>query len=216
MKIGADGLLLGAIAECALPTKILDIGTGCGLIALMLQQKYQSAAITAIEPNQLAFHEAKGNFSACAFAQKPTALLSTLQDFKTDALFDLIVSNPPFFSEEVSSGNVDRDMARQARFLPLNILIEKTAELLAQNGTCFIVYPIQYLNQIISLANQHQIFACEIITLLPNETAPAKRVIVKLSKNKTRLVETTFQIEEERNVYTQQYLSITKDYHLNF
>lgn len=216
MKIGADGLLLGALAKHKAPSNILDIGTGCGLIALMLQQKFRKAKITALEPNKLAFDEASDNFQNAPFAQNPLAILSTLQNFNPGEYFDLIVSNPPFFSDSVSSGNKDRDMARQANFLPLQTLIEKSASLLATNGNFVIVYPMQHLGQIIAISLTYKLYVSEIITIVPNSTSPAKRVIITLGRNKLEPVERTIQIETSRNCYTPEYVAITKDYHLNF
>ena len=141
MKVGVDGVLIGAWTDINNPGNILDIGTGSGLISLMMQQKYTNASITAIEPNYLAFKEAQENFKSYDSNNKPKIILSKLEDLNTSKLFDLIISNPPFFDELVTSGDINRDQARQAVFLPLEEFIEGSAKILSKTGFFNFIYP---------------------------------------------------------------------------
>ena len=139
MKVGVDGVLTGAWATHESPNTILDIGTGSGLIALMLQQRFPTATVFAIEPNSNAFQQAQGNFKTNA--ANIHLLQESLQNSHFLQKFDLIVTNPPFFKENVASNDLNRDEARQEKFLPLNELLKICTSLLEPDGKLVFIYP---------------------------------------------------------------------------
>jgi tRNA1Val (adenine37-N6)-methyltransferase len=216
MKIGVDGVLIGAWTNTQAPTEILDIGTGSGLISLMMQQKYPDASITAIEPNEVAFEEAKGNFDNSPFGKKPEIELTDLQNFNSSKQFDLIISNPPFFEEAIPSGNLNRDQARQAKFLPLQDFMTTSAKLLSENGVFNFIYPTQQTTQVLKLANHANLHVVNTTVVLPNEKKSSKRTLFSFSKKTQDLINNELTIKNSNGEFTQEYKDLTKDFYINF
>ena len=134
MKVGTDGVLLGAWADSENATNILDIGTGTGLIALMLAQRNLKANITAIEIDEQASLQASENFNNSPWEIRLSIKNLKLQDFVVEEKFDLIVSNPPFFNNTFQANSSERNIARQTETLSFNELLKNTASLLSENG----------------------------------------------------------------------------------
>lgn len=216
MKVGVDGVLIGSWAKHHNPATILDIGTGSGLIALMLQQRYPSATITGIEPNVNAYQQALGNFKNSNFKHQPIVKQTSLADFNSIEKFDLIVSNPPFFKEAVSSDNNDRDQARQASFLPLDEIFDFANKHLSPTGTLNLVYPTNDLKQIETIATHYQLSIKRLCTILPNVEKPSKRILIELGLSPSTTEKETILIETSRHQYSNEYKDLTKDFYLNF
>ncbi len=140
MKVGTDGVLLGAWSPVDGVKRILDIGTGSGLIALMLAQR-SDAEIVGVELDRAAAEQASENAQASPFAQRITIVNSNISDYCAPAPFDLVVSNPPFFEEDVISPNQLRSQARSAHSLPLDRLIEVAYNMLTPGGRFCVVLP---------------------------------------------------------------------------
>ena len=141
MKVGTDGVLLGAWTNTDNANRILDIGTGTGLIALMLAQR-STANITAVDAEANACEQAKINFYDSPWADRLQLVHSKIQDFHSDQLFDLIVSNPPYFSGYYSSDNLSRDISRSADILlPYEDLIAVAQRLLKEDGRLSLILP---------------------------------------------------------------------------
>jgi len=143
MKIGTDGILMGALAKVESKQNILDIGTGTGLIALMLAQRAQTANITAVEVDSDSADEAKTNFENSPWASNLEVQKQTIQDFSksTDQKFDLIVTNPPFFTGGALSDNQDRNSVRHTQKLSHSDLARSVQNLLAVDGTFSLILP---------------------------------------------------------------------------
>lgn len=139
-KIGTDSMLLGAWVNGNF-NSILDIGTGTGILALMLTQKNPLAQVVAIEPHFESWQEAQSNFLAAPFNNKPLAIQTKLQDFNTTQQFDLIITNPPYFQNAFLSEDVDRNRTRHTVELPLEELYENVKNLLADHGIFACVIP---------------------------------------------------------------------------
>ena len=216
MKVGVDGVLIGSWAKHDKPKYILDIGTGSGLIALMMQQRYPESKIIGIEPNINSYHQALDNFKNTNFKHQPTAYQNTLSNFHPIKKFDIIVSNPPFFKESVSSNNNDRDQARQALFLPLDEILAFATKHLTPSGTLNLVYPTCDLKQIKTTALKHQLSIRRLCTVLPNLKKPSKRILIELSLSPTTTENETIVIETSRHQYSNEYRTLTKDFYLNF
>lgn len=140
MKVGTDGALLGAWAPAYNPKNILDAGTGTGLIALMLAQRFPHASIAAIEPNREAVLDAADNFARNPIGKRISLIETTLQDFRTETRFDLIVSNPPFFRNALPAPEPGRRMARHNDTFGHRDLLN-AAELLTPKGILAGIYP---------------------------------------------------------------------------
>ena len=141
MKIGTDSLLLGAWTDAGNCHDALDVGTGTGILSLMLAQRYSELRITGIEPHQKAFQEATVNFRNSPWSNRLISENTTLQDFSVCRKFDLILSNPPYYTENIPSPERGRSQARQAVHLPAEELISCSAQLLAPRGRFILILP---------------------------------------------------------------------------
>lgn len=213
MKVGTDGVLLGAWVSVNQPKRILDIGTGTGLIALMLAQRFPEAEITGIEPDEAAFSEAKFNVDESKFHKRITILNKRIQTFQSQEKFDLILSNPPFF-ERTHQENSSRNKARQQHDLTFAELISNAASLLLPDGHFAVIIPFQSENSFLELAAFHHLYPKKITHIRGNETAPFKRTLLLLSFTKFRVEPDLLTLEIARNVYTQDYINLTRDFYL--
>lgn len=191
MKVGFDGALLGAWANHENPNHILDIGTGSGLIALILRQRFPQSEITAIEPNKNALIQAEINFSNAPFKKNIILINSDLTSFNHSTKFDVILSNPPFFSEDTGGLDIDRNQARQEKFLPLHSLLSKSKSLLTDSGTFFLIYPTWESERILEISRNLNLYICKQTTIYSRKEKPSKRTIFefKLSPCKTKLAD---------------------------
>lgn len=217
MKIGTDGVLLGAWTSLEnSPNLILDIGTGTGLIALMLAQRSDTETIDAIEINEEAFEQCVGNFEESPWGDRLYCYHSGLDEFvdEIEDKYDLIVSNPPFYSEEVSSGNSSRDIARQNQSLPFNELIDGVYQLLAPTGVFSTIIPFKEENQFIGLAVKIGLHPNRITRVKGNPKSEIKRSLLEFSYHKKEVKEDELIIETERHQYTKKYIELTKSFYL--
>jgi len=220
MKIGTDGVLLGAWTNAFAcrtgrenPKKILDIGTGTGLIALMLAQRFPKAELTGIEIDKSSFDEAVFNTSESPFNNRISIVHSSLQDFNPIDKFDLIVSNPPFF-ELTHMAFSSRNTARQQSELTFEELVFHSERLLAPKGKLSVIIPYEPERRFIELASKYHLFPEKITRIKGNEKAPFKRSLLLFSRNKSALQTDELTIEIARNIYTEEYICLTKDFYL--
>lgn len=213
MKIGTDGVLLGAWANAENPKKILDIGTGTGLILLMLAQRFSESELIGVEIDESAFEEAKLNVSESIFKERCSVIHSSLQEFNSEEKFDLIVSNPPFF--ELTYHDISpRNTARQQSHLTFEQLLVHVEKLLSDLGNFCVIIPYESENYFIDLAENLNLFPQKIIHIKGNENATIKRSMMLFSRDKSEIKIDELVIEISRNVYTQDYISLTKDFYL--
>ena len=219
MKVGMDGVLLGAWADPSGAERILDVGTGTGLIALMMAQKNNGAQIDAIEVDQEAFNEAVLNCQQSSWNNRIKLELCSFQEFleRTNLKYDLIVSNPPFFSNGVKAPLENRAQARHSDSLPLNVLISGAAGLLQEKGRIALVLPIESLQEIESLAQSNGLYLSRLCRVKPNPVKPEFRILIELTNRQNSLQEETLMIEfEKHHDYTPEYKELTKDFYLKF
>tara|TARA_R110002049_G_scaffold306331_1_gene504639 strand:- start:64 stop:744 length:681 start_codon:yes stop_codon:yes gene_type:complete len=224
MKIGTDGVLLAAWTSLDNnPYSILDIGAGTGIIALMLAQRSTADTIEAIELDDDAFEQCTENFEASIWADRLFCFHAGFDEFvdeydtsevDNDELYDLIVSNPPFYTEEVTSGYEARDNARQNSSLPFNELLSGVSKLLAPNGVFSTIIPFKEEEIFITLAASFQLFPKRITRVKGNATALVKRSLIEFQLATVTLQTSELIIEEERHQYTQDYIDLTKDFYL--
>jgi len=220
MKVGTDGVLLGAWTNTDNANSILDIGTGTGLIALMLAQR-SNANITALDAESNAYEQAKINFDASPWTNRLQLVHSKIQDFHSDQLFDLVVSNPPYFSGYYSSENLSRDIARSADvLLSYEELISSAKKLLMTNGRLTLILPADQQEKIITIANQNELALSRITFVKTKNTKDAKRILLEFvnssSEVKEIIDELIIQSDDNGRVYTQEYIDLTKDFYLAF
>ena len=219
MKVGTDGVLLGAWTDASKAERILDIGTGTGLIALVLAQKNNLAQIDAIEIDPEAFNEAVLNCQQSSWNDRIKPELCSFQEFleRTNLKYDLVVSNPPFFTNGVKAPVENRAHARHSDSLPLDFLISGAAGLLNENGRISLVLPIESLPEVEQLAILNQLFISRLCKVKPNPIKPEFRILIELTNSESAIQESELMIEfEKHHDYTPEYKELTKDFYLKF
>ena len=216
MKVGTDAVLLGAWTPIKENTSVLDIGSGCGIISLMLAQRIPNANIQAIDIDNGAYTNAKENFSNSIWNNRLTVHKSSIQDFcrNTNNKFDIIVSNPPFFEESLKSNKTKRNIARHTDTLPFNTLIQCVDNLITNDGIFACILPYNEGNKFIELSKEYK-FLCHNKMYIANKPSQAiKRILFCLSKKEaTTTVSPTLFIRNEDNSYSNDYLQLTKDFY---
>lgn len=189
MRVGTDAVLLGAWVSlpsttAGEPTHILDVGTGCGVIALMLAQRSPTSEICGLEIDPKACGEAQINFEASPWAARLSCVCADFLKFcHTDQRpLDLIVSNPPFFTETTLSPDTSRAMARSQTFLPLSSLIQGAASLLRPGGTFALVLPAGFEAEVEYLAIASRMQLRRICRVRTSPRKPPTRILVELSR----------------------------------
>ena len=225
MKIGTDGVLLGAWTAINNNTyNILDIGAGTGIIALMLAQRSFAENIEAIELNGDAFEQCTENFENSPWGDRLFCFHAGFDEFvdeyteeKPDEseLYHLIVSNPPFYKEEVTSGDYARDSARQNTSLPFNELGEGVTKLLTKDGSFSTIIPFKEESQFLNLTRQNGLYPSRITRVKGNSTTDVKRSLLQFSFSEQKIEINELVIEKERHQYTDDYIALTKDFYLN-
>ena len=216
MKVGFDGALLGVWAQHKNPIEILDIGSGSGLISLILRQRFNNANISAIEPNKNAFTQSEINFQNAPFKKKINLFLKDLQSFESENKFDLIISNPPFFTEDTGSDNHDRNQARQEKYLPLKQLLENSKKLLNERGKIYIIYPTWETNRVIHETGSLGLFIRTQTTIFSKKQKPSKRTIFELKKEPCNPIIKEFISGNQDVGFSKEYQELMKDFYIIF
>lgn len=217
MKIGTDGVLLGAWASLdSNPLSILDIGAGTGIISLMLAQRSDAQLIDAIEIDPEAYEQCVDNFEQSPWGDRLFCYHASLEVFteEIEDKYDLIISNPPFYVEDYKSENNQRDLARSSTALPFSVLIESVSKLLSENGTFNVVIPFKEESNFIDLASKVNLFPTDILHVKGNPSTEIKRSLIAFSFRESDTVTETLIIETERHRYTEKYINLTKDFYL--
>ncbi|NKI25351.1 methyltransferase [Arenibacter sp. 6A1] len=217
MKIGTDGVLLGAWASVAEdPYAILDIGAGTGLIALMLAQRANASTIDAIEIDEKAYEQCVENFESSPWGDLLFCYHAGLDEFvdEIEEQYELIVSNPPFYTEEVSSGNTSRDMARQNQSLPFEELLDGASRLLTDQGLFATIIPHKEEVAFLKIAASYNLFPKRITHVKGSPTSEIKRSLLELHFQESQPTIDSLTIELERHQYTQEYIDLTREFYL--
>lgn len=219
MKINTDGVLLGALAEGHDPASILDIGTGTGVIALMLAQRFGSAKIDAVEIDELAANTAERNFQNSSFANQLAIYTLGFEDFferYSDKQYDLIVSNPPFYINSLLSPGEKKKLAKHAGSHFFRDLLIGVSKHLSKQGACWLILPPQTVEVVETLAVDVGLCINKLIHIKSFAGKERHREIIVLSSIKYNIMEEQFVIYESEGVYTQQYKNTLKDFFIIF
>ncbi|RZK67385.1 MAG: methyltransferase domain-containing protein [Pedobacter sp.] len=216
MKINTDGVLIAALANHSAPKKILDIGTGTGVIALMLAQRFPNALVDAVEIDAQAAETAGKNFKNSIFIDRLSINHIAIEQYNTSQKFDLIVSNPPFFVNDLKSEGVRKGIARHADEHFFDALIAKVVTILSEDGSFWFVLPVKQAELLVEEAKPFNLVLNKLIHLHSNERKPEFRRIVCLSKTNEKPVVEHLYLYESEKVYTQSYKALLKDFFLGY
>lgn len=216
MKINTDGVLLAALTEGDAPQRILDIGTGTGVIALMLAQRFENAQIEAVEIDAETALTAGNNFSNSIFKERLNINHTAIEQFNTAKKFDLIVSNPPYFVNDLKNVEEKKGIARHTNALFFEALMAKVVHLLAEEGSFWFVLPIKQAGFLIDQGKMHGFTVAKQIHLHSDESKSAFRLIVCLSRKAHHLINEQFYIYESEKIYTKGYRELLKDFFLGY
>jgi tRNA1Val (adenine37-N6)-methyltransferase len=218
MKIGTDGVLLGAWAPLENnPKSVLDIGTGTGIIALMLAQRSGAEQIDALEIDENAYEQAVENFEGSPWGDRLFCFHAGLDEFIDDPEdeYDLIVSNPPFFSEDYRSANEQRDLARFQEAMPFEELVEAADLLLSENGIFSVIIPFNEEDRFIELCAEVELFPIKVTRVKGTQNTKIVRSLLAFKRYELSvLTADELVIEISRHEYTPEYISLTKDFYL--
>jgi tRNA1Val (adenine37-N6)-methyltransferase len=218
MKIGTDGVLLGAWAPLENnPFSILDIGTGTGVIALMLAQRSHADQIDALEIDEEAYEQSVDNFENSPWSDRLFCFHAGLDEFmeEPEDEYDLIVSNPPFYTDDFKSATEQRDLARFADAMPFEDLIEAADLLLSENGILAVIIPFKEEENFLALAAAFELYPLKITRAKGTPTTEIKRSLLAFSRiEKIDFPTDELIIETARHIYTPEYIELTKDFYL--
>ena len=219
MKINTDGVLLGALTEADHPQNILDIGTGTGVIALMLAQRFPDAFIDAVEIDKVAAVTAGVNFKNSPFSDRLSIYADSFEDYfqkHPNQKYDLIVSNPPFHIYSLESKDSLKALARHTDEAFFERLLKSVSEHLSSQGSCWQVLPLQTSALVQKLANEQGLSVNRIISISSYPHSPSHREILVLSAQKNSKLFTHFTIYSSPKEYTPEYREKLKDFLLIF
>ncbi len=217
MKIGTDAVLLGAWTPLTNnPYSVLDIGTGTGVLALMLAQRSNAEQIDALEIDEAAYEQATDNFEESPWNDRLFCFHAGLDEFmdEPEDEYDIIISNPPFYTENYKTESSQRDLARFEDALPFEDLIEAADLLLSEKGLFSVIIPFKEEERFLSLANDFELYPLKITRIKGTPTTEIKRSLLAFTKTQqTHLIDELI-IETARHQYTSEYINLTKDFYL--
>ena len=214
MKVGTDGVLLGAWTDLSHSRRILDIGTGTGLIALMLAQRCMDARITAIDLDSAAVEQAQENIQASPWKDRIEALQQDICTYPPNGTFDTIVSNPPYFIDSLKCPDGQRSTARHTDTLDADRLIGKVSELLTSDGRFSIILPAEQTEDLIRVAGEKGLHPSRQTWVITRPGLSPKRILMELRKTPVTLQPDELVIELERHVYSEEYIALTQEFYL--
>lgn len=217
MKIGTDGVLLGSWTSVDHnPFSVLDIGAGTGVLSLMLAQRCNAQLIEAIEIDADAYEQCADNFENSPWGDRLFCYHASLLEYvdEVDDKYDVIICNPPFYSEDYKTKNEARDLARFQDAMPFEHLTYAVSKLLSDDGLFSVVIPFKAQDNFITLASTVKLYPKRILHLKGNSKTEIKRSLIEFSFQKTQPKFSELVIENGRHNYTEDYIELTKDFYL--
>lgn len=216
MKISTDAVILGALAETDRPGKILDIGTGTGVIALMLAQRFPDANLVAVELDPEASRQARENFERSPFANRLSLHSSAIQDFQSPELFDLIVSNPPYFTDHLPSSNLQRNRALHTGDLRFEDLASNVDRLLNPKGIFWVILPPRQMKELEKELDHFALFPCRSVEVSDRPEKAPHRVIKAFSYVRKGEVFERLSLKDSSGKYTPEYQALISGFLLGY
>lgn len=214
MKVGTDAVLLGCLCQSQAPQFALDIGTGSGVIALQLAQRFLSCQIDALEIEESALMQARANFAASPWATRLQGLYGDARNHPNLQQYDLIVCNPPFYPHTLPANGVQRQMAREQQTLSYQELAQIFSNQLKLTGSAWSILPITYETHWQDALSQAKLHVFSKTLIIPVDNKAANRIVVGAAKEIRPLITNNLTIRATDGQYTEDYLELTKDFYL--
>lgn len=220
MKIGTDGVLLGAWCNVDFyPDTVLDVGAGTGVIALMIAQRCDAMTIDAVEVDEDAYEQTVENFEKSDWGDRLYCYNATFEDFadeiaEEEEVYDLIVANPPFYTDDFETEDEARNKARFTSSLSFESLLIGVRKILSEEGRFTVVIPFKEEQNFVQLAKEQELFVNKICHVRGTVTSPIKRSLLEFSFKEKEISKTDLVIEKSRHNYTKEYTDLTKDFYL--
>ncbi len=221
MKVTTDGCLFGAWIADEInskesePQHILDIGAGTGLLSLMIAQNTLSSRIDSVESNPVAFLKSQENFTSSPWANRLSCEHTKVQDYSSD-LYDVIVSNPPFFKESEKGQNPNKNQAVHATDLDSQTLLNHVMRLLSSDGIFYLLYPEREMNDFIALAREHNLHLDKLVKVKNQIAGKVFRYMAAFKLTNARSKKTDIVIRENSGQYTAEFWSLIKEFYLEY
>lgn len=216
MKVTTDSCLFGAWIADQISDKqlVLDIGGGTGLLSLMLAQKNSNFKITSVEIENNCFQQLKENILQSSFVNQIMPIHANILDFNSTAKFNTIISNPPFYENQLKSDRTAVNQARHEQSLSLKALFVKVNDLLDRNGVFYLLLPQYRINETVQLANQVGFYPALITQVKQTPAHQPFRVMFRFEKTNQECKHTEITITESNSNYTATFVALLKDYYL--
>jgi tRNA1Val (adenine37-N6)-methyltransferase len=218
MKIGTDSVLLGAWCPVSNnPFSVLDIGAGTGILSLMMAQRTNAEQIDAVEIDENAYEQCVENFENSPWSDRLFCFHAGLDEFidEPEDEYDIIISNPPFYSEDYKTDNFQRDLARFQEAMPFEELIEAVDLLLSENGIFAVIIPYKEEEKFIDLCSKIEFFPVKVTRVKGTPTTEIKRSLLAFKRYElSTLTAEELIIENSRHSYTEEYIELTKDFYI--
>lgn len=216
MRINTDGVLLGASAAHPHPVAILDIGTGTGVIAMMLAQRFPEAKVDAVEIDIPAAATADRNFTNSPFAARTAVFPLSIEDYVPAEKYDLIISNPPYFVNDLKNPEKRKEIARHADAYFFDMLLRKASAMLKEDGALWLILPVRQAEKVVVNAVLQKLFPRKIIQIYSDVTKEPFRQIICLGFGMQTVVHEQVYIYAAEGIYTDQYKQLLRDFFLAF
>lgn len=212
LKVGTDSMILGSLCDWDSPKRLLDIGTGTGVLALMCAQRFPFEKIIGLEISEEAFIDAMENAENSPFQSPISILNQALQDYQAEITFDAIISNPPFFENSSKNSDDHKSLARHTDSLTFEELLHSISILLSPDGKAWIIIPFEASESFLQLAEQYSLFPADFISIF-GKPGKHTRAVISLQKRQREVKRSALCIRDEHGKYTPEYKVLTKDFH---
>jgi tRNA1Val (adenine37-N6)-methyltransferase len=212
LKVGTDAMLLGALVQAEGVKSVIDIGAGSGVLSLMVAQKNLAAHIHAVEIDEKSFLDCQLNFLASPWSDRLTAIHADICSFNPSEKYDLIISNPPFYSNSLINADQRTARTKHSEFLPIGNLVDWVKRNISDTGKCWLIWPFQAVDLLIATLEQHQLILHQQVDIYSKTNRPS-RVVVQFGKEPKKLLKSSVVIRQDDGNYTEEYIGLTRDFH---